>query len=103
VYDLVDCGPRNRFIIRNGEGQVFISHNSAGHGIQLQHGGSIMVMFGFTWSLELYKQVIGRIHRQGQKNMVRIIHLAVGNVEHRLMRTISKKDAIQGDLLMALK
>jgi len=88
------------------EGKVkmlFLNPASAAHGIQLQHGGSIMVMFGFTWSLELYKQVIGRIHRQGQKNMVRVIHLAVGNVEHRLMRTISKKDTIQGDLLMALK
>ena len=103
VYDLVDCGPRNRFIIRNSEGQVFISHNSAGHGIQLQHGGHIMVMLGFTWSLELYKQVIGRIHRQGQKNNVRVIHLAVGAVEHKLMRTISRKDITQEDLLKALR
>ncbi len=82
---------------------LFIHPASAGHGIQLQHGGSLMVMFGFTWSLELYKQVIGRIHRQGQENMVRVIHLAVGSVEHRLMRTISKKDMTQEDLLKALR
>ena len=82
---------------------LFIHPASAGHGIQLQHGGNTMVMFGFTWSLELYKQVIGRIHRQGQKEHVRVIHLAVGGVEHRLMRTISKKDMTQEDLLKALR
>lgn len=71
VYDLVDCGPRNRFLIRNKDGEVFISHNSMGHGIDgLQDGGSTLVWFGLTWSLDLYSQFNARIRRQGQKKAV---------------------------------
>ena len=62
-----------------------------------------MVFFGFTWSLELYEQVIGRIHRQGQKEHVHIIHLSVGEIEHRLMRTLTMKGVRQENLLEALK
>jgi len=82
---------------------LFVHPASAGHGIQLQHGGHILIWFGLTWSLELYEQLIGRIHRQGQKEHVNIIHLAVGEVEERLMRTISKKGVSQQMLLEALK
>lgn len=67
VYDLVNCGPRNRFLIRNAHGEMFISHNSAGHGIDgLQKNGHMMVWFGLNWSLELYEQFNGRLRRQGQ-------------------------------------
>jgi hypothetical protein len=67
VYDLVDCGPRHQFLIRNADGEMFISHNSMGHGIDgLQKTGHILVWFGLNWSLDLYDQFNARIRRQGQ-------------------------------------
>ena len=61
VYDLVDCGPRSRFVIRNADGDVFISHNSAGHGLNLQTGGNILVYFSHDWNLEYRMQILERI------------------------------------------
>lgn len=67
VYDLVNCGPRHQFVIRNSEGEVFISHNSMGHGIDgLQENGHILAWFGLNWSLDLYEQFNARVRRQGQ-------------------------------------
>ncbi len=82
---------------------LFIHPQGAGHGIQLQHGGHIMVFMGFTWSLEYYLQVKGRILRQGQKEKVQFIHLTCGDVEHKLMRTLTHKNISQQELLDALK
>jgi len=63
----VDCGPRHQFLVRNDQGEMFISHNSMGHGIDgLQRRGHILVWFGLTWSLDLYEQFNGRVRRQGQ-------------------------------------
>ena len=76
VYDLVNCGPRHRFIIRNSDGEAFVSHNSMGHGVDgLQDSGSILVWFGLNWSLELYEQMNGRINRQGQQHPVSVIRI----------------------------
>jgi SNF2 family DNA or RNA helicase len=75
---------------------------SAGHGLNLQHGGSLAVWFGFTWSLENYQQLNKRLHRSGQKNTVRLVHIAVGAVEYRLMKALAKKDVTQSDLLRSL-
>lgn len=103
VYDLVDCGPRNRFLIRNDNGDVFISHNSTGHGLNLQQGGSLCVWFGLNWSLELYQQFNARLHRQGQTKPVRIVHIvARGCIDERVMLVLSDKDAVQSKLLSAL-
>jgi hypothetical protein len=67
VYDLVNCGPRHRFLIRNQEGEMFISHNSMGHGVDgLQSRGHTLVWFGLTWSLDLFDQFNARLRRQGQ-------------------------------------
>lgn len=67
VYDLVNCGPRHQFVIRNDAGEVFISHNSMGHGIDgLQKNGHTLVWFGLNWSLDLYDQFNARVRRQGQ-------------------------------------
>jgi SNF2 family DNA or RNA helicase len=82
---------------------LFIHAQGAGHGIQLQKGGHIMVFMGFTWSLEFYLQVKGRIYRQGQTKPCQFIHLAVGEVEHKLMRTLTRKKVTQQELLDALK
>ena len=76
---------------------------SCGFGLNLQHGGSLIVWYGFTWSLELYQQFNARLHRQGQTEKVRVMHIAVGEVEYRLMSTLAKKDVTQDILLKALK
>ena len=77
VYDLVDCGPRNRFLVRNSDGEVFTSHNSAGHGLNLQDGGNILAFFGLTFNLEHYMQIIERIGplRQKQSGYDRPVYL----------------------------
>jgi len=87
-----------------GEIKLLFAHPaSAGHGLNLQSGGNIIVWYGFTWSLELYQQFNARLHRQGQTENVRCFHIAVGEVEHRLMTTLSKKDVTQTELLTSLK
>jgi SNF2 family DNA or RNA helicase len=54
---------------------------SAGHGLNLQHGGNTIVWFGLTWSLELYQQFNKRLHRLGQKSTVKIVHLISDTAE----------------------
>ena len=86
-----------------GKIKILLVHPaSAGHGLNLQHGGSLLVWFGFTWSLENYQQLNKRLHRSGQKNTVRLVHIAVGAVEYRLMKALAKKDVTQSDLLRSL-
>ena len=87
-----------------GEIKMLVAHPaSAGHGLNLQKGGSIIVWYGFTWSLELYQQFNARLNRQGQEKQVKIIHIAVGEIEYKLMQTLAKKDVAQSKLLEALK
>lgn len=77
---------------------------SAGHGLNLQNGGRTIVWFGLPWSLELYAQFNGRLHRQGQEKPVLIYHLlATGTVDDAVHATLNKKDATQNDLLEAIK
>ena len=69
-----------------------------------QHGGSIIVWFGLNWSLELYQQFNGRLHRQGQIKPVRIVHIvADGCIDDKVMRAIENKAQTQEELLNALK
>lgn len=56
---------------------------SAGHGLNLQQGGSILIWFGLTWSLELYQQTNARLWRQGQQSRTVIIQHIVAKA--RLM------------------
>jgi SNF2 family DNA or RNA helicase len=81
---------------------LLVHPKSSGHGINLQHGGHTLVWFDYTWSLEEYQQLNKRLHRQGQKEMVRTIHIAVGPAEEKLMRALGKKDVTQKQLLEAL-
>lgn len=77
---------------------------SAGHGLNLQNGGRTIVWFGLPWSLELYAQFNGRLHRQGQEKPVLVYHLlAAGTVDEAVYATLNKKDATQQDLLEAIK
>ncbi len=87
----------------DGKIKMLLTHPmSAGHGLNLQHGGSIIVWFGFNWSLELYQQFNKRLHRQGQKNNVRCFHIAVGKIEYKLMKKLSEKNITQKELLNSL-
>lgn len=77
---------------------------SAGHGINLQRGGHIVVWFGLTWSLELYQQANKRLHRSGQVKNVFIHHLvAQGTIDEEVMSALSSKDAGQRKMLQAIK
>jgi len=89
----------------DGKIKMLLVHpKSAGHGLNLQYGGDTCVWFSLTWSLEEYLQFNARLHRQGQKgDVVRIFHIAVGEIEERLMRVLSDKNTVQSDLLLALK
>jgi len=88
-----------------GQIKMLLAHPaSCGHGINLQHGGSIIVWFGLNWSLELYQQFNGRLHRQGQTKPVRVVHIvADGCIDDKVMRAISDKATTQQQLIDALK
>lgn len=88
-----------------GEIPVMLTHPaSAGYGLNLQSGGSIIVWFGLTWSLELYMQANARLHRQGQKENVIVHHIiAKGTVDEDVMRALDKKEVNQEELLRAVK
>ena len=78
---------------------------SAGHGLNLQAGGSTLVWFGLTWSLELYQQTVARLYRQGQKDKtVVVIHIITdGTIDENVMRALKNKDMTQRALIDAVK
>lgn len=77
---------------------------SAGHGLNLQAGGHIIVWFGLTWSLELYQQANARLDRQGQQHNVIIHHLVAENtMDEQVMQALGSKTAGQESLLAAVK
>ena len=96
-----------RDIVEWNEGkiQVLIAHPaSAGHGLNLQAGGNIIVWFGLTWSLELYQQFNARLYRQGQQKGVIINHLVVkGTEDEEVIKALKTKDKTQSGLLESLK
>ena len=72
--------------------------------MNLQEGGSTLIWFGLTWSLELYQQTNARLHRQGQRNTVIIHHIICrGTVDERAMEAPRRKDGIQDALMEAVK
>ena len=77
---------------------------SAGHGLNLQAGGSTIVWFGLTWSLELYQQLNARLWRQGQKETVVIHHIITADThDEDVMRALERKDIGQSTLIAAVK
>ena len=77
---------------------------SAGHGLNIQDGGHILIWFGLTWSLELYMQANARLWRQGQKNTVTIHHIITkGTVDEDVMAALEAKDVTQERLIAAVK
>jgi SNF2 family DNA or RNA helicase len=89
----------------NGEIPVAVIHPaSAGHGLNLQAGGSCLVWFGLTWSLELYQQTNARLWRQGQKDTVIIHHIvAKDTIDEKVMKALKRKDKTQTALIDAVK
>lgn len=89
----------------NGEIPVAIIHPaSAGHGLNLQTGGSTLIWFGLTWSLELYQQTNARLHRQGQTDTVIIHHIiAKGTIDENVMKALRQKEKTQNALIDAVK
>ena len=77
---------------------------SAAHGLNLQSGGSTLVWFGLTWSLELYQQTNARLHRQGQTETVVIHHIiAKDTIDEDVMKALRRKEKTQSDLIDAVK
>lgn len=90
----------------NGKIAVGLIHPaSAGHGLNLQNGGSILVWFGLTWSLELYQQTNARLWRQGQKSgTVVITHIVTrGTVDEQIVKALQRKELTQSALIEAVK
>ena len=77
---------------------------SAGHGLNLQSGGSCIVWFGLTWSLELYQQTNARLWRQGQSSETVVVQhiVAKGTIDERILKALSEKDSTQNALIEAV-
>ena len=89
-----------------GELPVALIHPaSAGHGLNLQAGGSTLIWFGLTWSLELYQQTNARLWRQGQQSETVVIHHIItrGTIDETIMNALKRKDKTQTALIDAVK
>ena len=88
-----------------GKIPMLIAHPaSAGHGLNLQAGGHIIVWFGLTWSLELYQQANARLYRQGQGKPVTIYHVITkGTVDEEVLKVLTGKAVRQDALINAVK
>ncbi len=89
----------------SGEISIMLVHPaSAGHGLNLQYGGSIIVWFSLSWSLELYQQANKRLHRSGQTHTVVIHHLvAQGTIDEDVMKALQGKKVTQETMITAIK
>ena len=111
------CRGSNRFSVReiktsqdikdwnNGEIPVAVIHPaSAGHGLNIQFGGSTIIWFGLTWSLELYQQTNARLWRQGQQSTVVIHHIITKDtIDEDVMKALRKKRKSNRRLLIPSK
>ena len=92
---------------RWNEGEIplaMIHPQSAGHGLNLQHGGSTIIWFSLTWSLEFYEQTNARLFRQGQKDTVVIHHiLCEETIDENVVMALKNKSKTQEALLKAVK
>jgi len=84
---------------------LLLSPASAAHGLNLQSGGSHIIWFGLTWSLELYQQTNGRLWRQGQKSETVVVNhiITSGSIDERILAVLKSKDATQEELIAAVK
>ena len=98
-------GPEEIRAWNRGEIPILLVHPaSAGHGLNLQYGGNIVVWFTLSWSLELYQQANKRLHRSGQKNTVIIHHLITeGTIDEAVIKALESKAKGQDAMLEAVK
>lgn len=106
--------PKSRLMDREGKAvldwnkgkisELLLHPASAGHGLNLQHGGSVIIWYGLNWSLELYEQLNARLARRGQKEAVFIHHLMMEkSVEETVLKALGAKDATQQSIIAAIK
>lgn len=78
---------------------------SAGHGLNLQSGGNMLIWFGLTWSLELYQQTVARLWRQGQAAETVVVQhiITAGTIDEQVMKALESKDRTQSALINAVK
>ena len=89
-----------------GELPVALIHPaSAGHGLNLQSGGSTLCWFGLTWSLELYQQTVARLYRQGQASQTVVVQHIItdGTIDERILKALQYKDRTQSALIDAVR
>lgn len=84
---------------------LLLNPASAAHGLNLQAGGSTIIWFGLTWSLEMYQQTNGRLFRQGQKSETVVVNhiITSGTIDERILQVLKGKDATQEELIAAVK
>jgi SNF2 family DNA or RNA helicase len=89
----------------DGKVELFLLHpKSAGHGLNLQFGGNKMVFVSLPWSLELYEQTVGRLHRSGQTKEVWVYVLITdGTIESRILSALKDKKALSEITMEELK
>ena len=94
-------------IARWNDGKIrllFVHPKSAGHGLNLQHGGCHIVFLSLPWSLELYEQTVGRLHRSGQQHAVWCyVMLTEKTIDERIWGALHDKRAISDVALEELK
>jgi SNF2 family DNA or RNA helicase len=102
---VLDKDPKTIDKWNQGKIKMLLAHPaSAGHGLNLQKGGSKIVWFGLNHSLELYEQFNARLNRQGQTKPVRIIHLILdGSIDQKVVASLDKKANVQNDLMEYFK
>jgi len=95
--------------VRNADGEVFVSHNSCAHGLNLQDGGNILAFYGSNWDLENDEQIIERIGpmRQKQSGYDRpvFVHriVARGTIDEDVLERLTTKRSVQSILLAAME
>ena len=87
-----------------GEIKMLIAHPaSAGHGLNLQHGGHIAVWLGLPWSLDQYLQANKRLHRSGQSHPVQIYHvLTKGTIDEEILDALQGKGSTAADIVRVI-
>jgi SNF2 family DNA or RNA helicase len=104
-YSLLDSSESIR-VWNEGDLPVGLIHPaSAGHGLNLQGGGSCLIWFGLTWSLELYQQTVARLWRQGQESQTVVVQHIITDrtMDERIMKVLSGKAQTQDALIEAVK
>lgn len=91
--------------MRHSVARLAGGRGSAGHGLNLQEGGSTLIWFTPTWSLELYQQTNARLWRQGQRSRTVVVRhiIARGTHDEDVMRALERKDMGQAALIRAVR